>query len=53
VILTEGLEVVMLSLWGKKYAGHATEAAGIFSIWAPHAQKQIDCTAGVLLRLNA
>ena len=53
MILTEGLEVVMLSLLGKKYDGHAIDAAGIFSIWALHAQKRIDCKAGVLLRLNA
>lgn len=53
MILTEGLEVVMPSLLGKKYAGHATDAAGIFSIWASYAQERADCTAGVLLRLNA
>jgi hypothetical protein len=32
---------------GKKYAGHATDAAGIFPIWAPYAQERIDRTAGV------
>jgi hypothetical protein len=53
VILTEGLEVVMLPLLGKKYAGHAIDAAGIFSIRAPYAQKRVDCTVGVLLCLNA
>jgi hypothetical protein len=52
VILTEGLEVVMASLLGKTYVGHATDAVEVFSLRVPYAQKQVDCTAGVVLRLN-